>query len=154
MPNPALDEYLRLAKHVGCDDLDRRTQAAVLPEDERELARFWDGYPSSWPARGVFCLNPGGSFGAAKHWPTEHFADLARSIIDHLGRTVLVLCGPAEQEEARRIVHLAARERVVSFANFRTSIGLTKAAIRACRTPGDHRFRGRGTSLNRSAFPW
>jgi heptosyltransferase-2 len=131
VPNPVLDEYLRLAKQVGCDVADRTTQAAVLPGDDRELARFWKAYPSDWSARGVFCLNPGGAFGSAKHWPTESFADLARSIVDHLGRTVLVLCGPAEREEARRIVHLASRERIVSFANFRTSVGLTKAAIRS-----------------------
>jgi heptosyltransferase II len=79
----------------------------------------------------VICLNPGGAFGSSKHWPTENFADLARRIVDHMGRTVLVLCGPAERDEARQIVHQAARDRVVSFAEFPTSIGLTKAAIRA-----------------------
>jgi heptosyltransferase-2 len=131
VPNPVLDEYLQLAKHLDCDVTNRATQAAVLPEDERELARFWRAYPSDWTARGVFCLNPGGAFGSAKHWPSENFADLARSIVDHLGRTVLVLCGPAEREEARRIVHMASRDRVVSFADFRTSVGLTKAAIRS-----------------------
>jgi heptosyltransferase-2 len=131
VPNPVLDEYLRLAQHLGCDVTDRRTEATVLPQDERELARFWKQYDPRWTADGVFCLNPGGAFGSAKHWPTENFADLARRIVDHLGRTVLVLCGPAEREEARQIAHQAARERVVSLANFPTSIGLTKAAIRA-----------------------
>jgi heptosyltransferase-2 len=131
VPNPVLDEYLRLAQHLGCDVTDRRTEAAVLPQDERELARFWNQYDPRWTADGVFCLNPGGAFGSAKHWPTENFADLARRIVDHLGRTVLVLCGPAEREEARQIAHQAARKRVVSFADFPTSIGLTKAAIRA-----------------------
>jgi heptosyltransferase-2 len=131
VPNPVLDEYLRLVSHLGCDVSDRSTQVGVLPADERELARFWSAHPADWPAKGVFCLNPGGAFGAAKHWPTESFADLARSIVDHLNRTVLVLCGPAERDEARRIVHLASRERVVSLADFRTSIGLTKAAIRS-----------------------
>jgi heptosyltransferase-2 len=131
VPNPVLDEYLRLAQHLGCDVTDRRTETAVLPRDEQELARFWKQYDPRWTADGVFCLNPGGAFGAAKHWPTENFADLARRIVDHLGRTVLVLCGPAEREEARQIAHQAARPRVVSFADFPTSIGLTKAAIRA-----------------------
>jgi heptosyltransferase-2 len=131
VPNPVLDEYLRLAKHLGCDVADRRTEAAVLPQDERELARFWKQYDPRWTANGVFCLNPGGAFGSAKHWPTENFADLARRIVDHLGRTVLVLCGPSERSEARQIAHLAARERVVSLADCPTSIGLTKAAIRA-----------------------
>ena len=131
MPNPVLDEYLRLTQHVGCDVSDRRTEAAVLPEDERALARFWSRFDPSWPAKGVFCLNPGGAFGSSKHWPVEYFADLARRMVDHLGRTVLVLCGPAEREQARQIAHQAARERVVSFADFPVSIGLTKAAIRS-----------------------
>jgi heptosyltransferase II len=131
VPNPVLDEYLRLAGHLGCDVSDRGTEAAVLPSDERELARFWKQYDPRWPADGVLCLNPGGAFGSSKHWPTENFADLARRIVDQLGRTVLVLCGPAERDEARQIVHQAARERVVSFADFSTSIGLTKAAVRA-----------------------
>jgi heptosyltransferase-2 len=34
LPNPVLDEYLRLAGHLGCDVSDRRTEAAILPSDE------------------------------------------------------------------------------------------------------------------------
>jgi heptosyltransferase II len=61
----------------------------------------------------------------------EKFADLARRIVDNLRRTVLVLCGPAEREEAGQIVQQAGRKRVVSFADFPTNVGLSKAAIRA-----------------------
>lgn len=131
VPNPVIDEYLRLAEHLGCDTSDLRTEAFVSSHDERELARFWKQFDPRLTAKGVICLNPGGAFGSSKHWPTEYFADLARRIVDHLGRTVLVLCGPAERDEARQIVHQAARERVVSLADFPTSIGLTKAAVRA-----------------------
>jgi heptosyltransferase II len=131
LPNPVLDEYLRLAGHLGSDVSDRRTETAVVPHNEHELARFWKQFDPRWRADGVLCLNPGGAFGSSKHWPTENFADLARRIVDRLGRTVLVLCGPAERDEARQIVYLAARDRVVSFADFPTSIGLTKAAIRS-----------------------
>lgn len=130
-PNPVLDEYLRLAEYLGCESSSRGTEAAVLPEDERELDRFWKQFDPRLTADGVICLNPGGAFGSSKHWPTESFADLARRVVDDLGRTVLVLCGPAERTEARQIVRQAARERVVSLADFPASIGLTKAAIRA-----------------------
>ena len=130
-PNPVLDEFSRLAAHVGCSVAQRRTEAAVLPENEQALARFWSQYDPRWLMAGVCCLNPGGAFGAAKHWPTEYFADLARRIVDHSGRTVLVLCGPAEREQARRIADESKRPHVVSFADFPTSIGLTKAAIRS-----------------------
>jgi len=131
VPNPVLGEYLRLAEHLGCDISDHRTEARVLPHHERELARFWKQFDPRFTADGVICLNPGGAFGSSKHWPTENFADLARRIVDQLGRTVLVLCGPAERDEARQIVHQSGRKRVVSFADFPTSIGLTKAAVRA-----------------------
>ncbi len=107
VPNPVLDEYLRLAERLGCDISDHRTEACVLPHDDRELARFWKQFDPRFTADGVICLNPGGAFGSSKHWPTENFADLARRIVDHLGRTVLVLCGPAERDEARQIVHQA-----------------------------------------------
>ena len=85
VPNPVLDEYLRLAGHLGCDIPNRQTEAAVLPHDEQELARFWKQYDPRFAADGVVCLNPGGAFGSSKHWPTENFADLARRIVDQSG---------------------------------------------------------------------
>jgi heptosyltransferase-2 len=131
VPHPVLDEYLRLAAHLGCDASDRRTEIAVSAEDQRQLEAFWSRHDPGWRQQGVVCLNPGGAFGSSKHWPTENFADLARRIVDHLGRSVLVLCGPAERDEARQIVRLAGRPRVLSLADGPPGIGLTKAAVRS-----------------------
>jgi heptosyltransferase-2 len=75
-------------------------------------------------------LNPGGAFGAAKHWPAEHFAVLARELVDRRGGGVLVLCGPSERDMARRIVALANRPAVYSLSDYPLSIGLTKACVR------------------------
>ncbi len=75
-------------------------------------------------------MNTGGAFGPAKNWPTGHFADLARRLVDESGVTVLVVCGPGERENARAIVAAADRERVVSLADQPLGIGLTKASIR------------------------
>lgn len=135
-PHPALDEYLRLAAHLGCTNLSHRMELATTPEDERRFQAFcerrlatkWCLTPSC--DSNYVCLNPGGAFGAAKHWPSESFAALARRIVDVLDRNVLVLCGPAERGIAREIVNRAERERVVSFADEELSIGLTKAAVR------------------------
>ena len=55
----------------------------------------------------MICLNPGAAFGAAKHWPADYFAALARDLADRRGCGVLVLCGPAERELARQIAALA-----------------------------------------------
>jgi len=130
-PNPVIDEYLRLAERLGCDQRSRRMELATLDEDERRLDEFWTTHPGHVRTNGVVCLNPGGAFGAAKHWPAEHFGKLAKQIVAKLGRTVLVLCGPSEREIARDIVRHADDDRVVSLADAPLSIGLTKAAVRS-----------------------
>jgi heptosyltransferase II len=83
--------------------------------------------------RDYVCRNPGGAFGAAKHWPTASFAALARTIADKRDKSVLVLCGPAERDESREIVRQADHPLVDSLAEIPLSIGLTKAAVRHTR---------------------
>ncbi|NOX53216.1 MAG: lipopolysaccharide heptosyltransferase II [Planctomycetes bacterium] len=131
-PRPVLDEYLRLAQAVGCTELSRTMELETTPEDEAILCRFWRQREPSLRSRRIVCLNPGGAYGAAKHWPSESFGELARRIACELSRTVLVLCGPAEQATARRIVQLADHPHVISLADTPPSIGLTKAAVRVC----------------------
>lgn len=130
IPHPVIDEYLRLAEHLGCTQLSRQMELATLAEDERQLDRFWNRQEPGLRECGVVCLNPGGAFGSAKHWPTASFARLGRRIADQLGRTVLVLCGPAEREVAREIVRQAGHRRVVSMADMPPGLGLTKAAVK------------------------
>lgn len=131
-PHPVIGEYLRLAAELGCKQLDRTMELTTSPDDERALERFWSRHPAQLRTRGVVCLNPGGAFGAAKHWPSEHFGALGRRIAEEHGRTVLVLCGPSERDEARQIVRHAAHPQVVSLSEEPPSLGLTKAAIRNC----------------------
>jgi heptosyltransferase II len=130
-PHPVIDEYLRLAAHLGCRHLSRNMELSTTTADEQRLEAFWRQQPGADDrARGVVCLNPGGAFGSAKHWPAASFGELARRIAGELEKRVLVLCGPAEKEVAGEIVERAAHPRVVSLANEALSIGLTKAAIR------------------------
>ena len=129
-PNPVIDEYLRLAGYLGCDSSSRRMELAVTQSDEQQLARFWNAQDERLPSRGVVSLNPGGAFGAAKHWPTESFAKLAQRLTREQGKTVLVLCGPAERDEAREIVQRADDPHVISLAEEAPSLGLTKAAVK------------------------
>jgi heptosyltransferase-2 len=127
-PHPVLDEYLRLAERLGCGSLQRTMSLAVSRTDRAALDAFWLQFPGEW-RRGVVCFNTGGAFGPAKNWPREYFAELAQRIVDRLGRTVLVVCGPAERDDARWIAAAAQRPQVLSLADVRPSIGLTKAAI-------------------------
>ncbi|MFN9267029.1 MAG: lipopolysaccharide heptosyltransferase II [Planctomycetaceae bacterium] len=132
-PYPVLDEYLRLAEAAGCPPLGREMELACLPTEREEFELFWrQSRGGRAPQSGIVCLNPGGAFGAAKHWPSRHFAELARRLVTRLDREVLVLCGPAERESAREIVRLADHPRVGSLAEAPVSLGLTKAAVAAC----------------------
>lgn len=129
-PHPAMGEYLRLAQQLGCDLLTHQMELATLPEDEHRLQQFWGMQSPELQQQDVICLNPGGAFGAAKHWPTESFGRLASRIAAELHKTVLVLCGPAERDEARSIVRHADHQLVTSLADVEPSIGLTKAAVK------------------------
>lgn len=129
-PHPVIDEYLRLAAHLGCANLSRNMELATLPADHARLDAFWSRRSPEARQRGVVCFNPGGAYGSSKHWPVKSFGDLARRVAEELGRTVLVLCGPAERDEARAIVARASHPRVLSLADEPPSLGIAKAAVR------------------------
>lgn len=126
----ALDCYLALAGALGCATERRPTELAVTPDEESEWQSYAATFDAELAALRTVVLNGGGAFGAAKHWPTEYFADLARRIVDQYDWKVLVLCGPAERETAREIVRQADRSRVLSLAECELSLGLSKAAVR------------------------
>ncbi|MFO1021411.1 MAG: lipopolysaccharide heptosyltransferase II [Planctomycetales bacterium] len=129
IPHPTLDDYLLLAQAVGCQDISRDIQLATLPYEEEQLEDFWDRHPGL-PHKGVVTLNVGGAFGSAKHWPVTSASLLARRMATELDKTVLVLCGPAEREQASQIAQLANHPQVVSLAEESLSLGLIKAAVK------------------------
>jgi heptosyltransferase-2 len=101
-PSPVLDAYNRLAEAAGCPAPGRRMELFTTPADEQAADRVWRSAGLDRYAE-VVCLNPGGAFGSAKHWPAEYFAAFARDLAERRGAGVLVLCGPAERESARAI---------------------------------------------------
>ena len=132
LPTPAIDAYLQLAYAVGAEWESPRIELATMPADEAAADAAWKtlGLP---PGDQVVVLNSGGAYGAAKVWPSEYYAELARRIAVEQGLSVLVACGPSERAAARRIVELADHPSVVSLAEEPMSIGLTKACIRRSR---------------------
>jgi len=128
-PSPVIDSYNLLAQAAGCANPGYRMELFTTARDEAAAETVWrKGRLASNPE--VVCLNPGAAFGAAKHWSTEYFAHLAQELVDRRGSGVLVLCGPAERDLARRLAALARREAVVTLAEEPLSLGLTKACVR------------------------
>lgn len=127
-----IDSYLNVAYAAGCGIEPPRLELATTVEDEAAADAVWRvlGLPVN---DRVVVINSGGAFGAAKHWPAEHFAALARQLAHEQDLHVLVNCGPSERDIARTIVNRAADRRVVSLADFDVPLGLTKACIRRSR---------------------
>ena len=132
IPTPVLNDYLRLTYAVGCLPESPRLELATTADDRRAAELAWQRLAIP-PGAQVVVFNSGGAYGAAKHWPTEYFSELARRIVRDTPHYVLVLCGPNERSIAREIVRQADHPRVVSLADEPGSIGLSKACVeRAC----------------------
>jgi heptosyltransferase-2 len=127
-PAPVLDYYLQTAYALGCPPESPRVELALTERDEAAADSAWQalGIPDG---RKVVVLNSGGAFGAAKLWPNEYFANLARRISAEIDRHVLVICGPSERQVALDIVRRAEDPRVVGLAEQPLSIGLSKACV-------------------------
>lgn len=128
MPSPAIDAFNRLAQRAGARDQGHKMELATTAEDEKAADALW--HADGLLGHEVVCLNPGAAFGSAKYWPVESFGALARLLVDGRACRVLVLCGPGEEEMARRIVRGSARNGVGTLAGRRLSLGLTKACVR------------------------
>jgi heptosyltransferase-2 len=135
---PILDAYNRLAEHVGCARPGRHLELFTTPADEAAADRVWHRSGLSLRHE-VVCLNPGAAFGAAKHWPADYFATLARDLARQRGSGVLVLCGPAEADLARGIAVRAGHPAVHALSDLTApaaaggpclGLGLTKACVR------------------------
>jgi heptosyltransferase-2 len=129
VPHPVLDEYLRLAAQLGCQADSRQMRLAITPAEQAVWDRFVERHARALGTRPIVCFNTGGAFGPAKMWPRASFAELARKLVDAHPAAVVVLCGPAEREDARWIVAAADHPQVLTVADEPLSIGLTKAAI-------------------------
>jgi heptosyltransferase-2 len=132
-PAPTVSAYLQLAEFAGCAREEPVLELAMTDDDERRADEVWQQLELPTGER-VVVFNSGGAYGAAKHWPAEHFAELARRLAQKDQFHVLVNCGPSEREIAREIVARAKDDRVVSLADFESlPFGLTKACIRRSR---------------------
>jgi heptosyltransferase-2 len=132
---PTIEGYLRLCAAAGCAPESPRLELGTTLADERAADMVWKRLRLP-PGDRVVVLNTGGAYGAAKIWPAEHFAELAKRIVSRRGEDlwVLVNCGPAEREIARDIVSQSDSPRVVGLAGSeQLPIGLTKACVRRSR---------------------
>jgi heptosyltransferase-2 len=131
VPWPVIEDYNRLVEYLGCPSAGFRMGLFTTAADEAAAESVWQQAGLAKSPE-VICLNPGAAFGSAKHWPADYFATLARDLADRRGSGVLLLCGPAERDLARRIAALANRPGIHALSDHPLSLGLTKACVRRC----------------------
>ena len=126
---PAIDYYLNIAKHLGCDTSDRRMQLFVS-ESERELARsLYSKIGFDWGSETVV-FNTSSAAAASKLWPVGHASRAAKELASKHGTQVIVHCGPADRERANAIAFGANHPLVKSMGlEDDIPIGLSKAII-------------------------
>jgi len=131
-PRSAVDHYLDVVGILDCDTTSKRPRLATLPDERAAAAAIWRqfGWSEDQP---VIVLNTGGAYGAAKGWPAEYFAELARRLIATGDIRILLLCGPSERETVRGICQRVGDRRVASLAERELSIGLSKACVQRSR---------------------
>ena len=129
---PMVESYLTLARAIGCPEESPQLELAVTAGEREQAARVWRDLGLRNDGR-VVALNSTGAFGAAKLWPAEHCAALARQTVQQLDHDVLVLCGPGERDAARQIAAQSGSPRVFSLAAQTVRLGLTKGCLARCR---------------------
>lgn len=129
-PMPVVEYYLELSRYLGCPDSGTHLELETTPSDESQADDCFDRLGLS-DAQPLIVFNTGGAFGPAKNWPVGHFAALAARLLESIPTArIVVICGPAEADNARRIVELTGDPGVVTPAGGPLSVGLSKAIVR------------------------
>lgn len=130
-PVSAVDYYLQLLCAMDVEVKSRQPELYTTAQGELAADRVWHQF--DWTAESsVIALNTGGAYGAAKHWPNEHSAQLAFQLAND-GHQVLVMCGPQEVHVAREIAERAQHPSVHSMADQDLSLEASKACLRRSR---------------------
>lgn len=128
-PSPVIDSYNQLAVAAGTSDPGHAMKLFTTVKDQHHANQVWQKFNLKEP---VVAMNPGAAFGAAKHWPIEHFASLAKRLVQVKKCNVLVMCGPSlsERQMARQIVDESQCNQVYSLAEENVNLGLLKACVK------------------------
>jgi heptosyltransferase-2 len=128
LPVPMTRYYNAIARYLGCREVASGLELRTTPEEEaavdivfREAAVRAD--------QPVVVLNPGASYGPAKCWLPERYAETADRLIERQGVAVIITCGPKETEVARSVAR-SMKHKVHVLDNPVLKLGASKALIR------------------------
>lgn len=125
-----VDYYLEMVQALGCVAVHREMnlRAKINFSDARDVLRKF--LPES-TQKDVIGIAPGATYGAAKRWFPDRFAEVADKIAGRFGTQGIILGGKADRETAREVQEKAKVELInlAGKTNLREAIYL----ISACR---------------------
>ncbi|MDY7010756.1 MAG: lipopolysaccharide heptosyltransferase II [Planctomycetota bacterium] len=126
---PAIDYYLAIAEHLGCDAGEKRMELAVADADATSAEELLNesGADRTKP---IVLLNPGASYGTSKIYPSARFAAVADGLIEGCGAQIVINAGPDEKPIAEAVEGAMKHQPLLNLARVVNSLGLLKAMVR------------------------
>jgi len=132
VPEPMVETYLAISDALGCVNESSQLELTMTAADQQSADMVFKNLGLRRDGR-LILLNCSGAYGAAKLWPVEYFAQLARRIVTECDHDVLVMCGPKERTIANEIIKLSGSPGAFSMAHQPLDLGTAKACIRRGR---------------------
>ncbi|UCD28737.1 MAG: lipopolysaccharide heptosyltransferase II [Planctomycetota bacterium] len=129
LPMPMVDYYNAVAKYLGCRDCSQEMELHTTPEEE-STAQQAIKYAAVRVDQPIVVLNPGASFGSAKCWPAERFAEVGDKLVTGFKAAIFVSCAPNEIDIAQKVADNM-RQPVTVLNKPVMKLGPSKALIRS-----------------------
>jgi heptosyltransferase-2 len=100
-----IDYYLEMVKALGCVPIDREMhlEAKINPLDAQDILREF--IPDT--EKKIIGIAPGATYGPAKRWLSDRFAEVADKLNEHLSSQAILLGGKADWKVAQEVQRLA-----------------------------------------------
>ena len=127
---PMVEYYGRIAMALGCAPPGDRLELSTEPHSDRFVHTRLESLGIAG-RRPLVVVNPGANYGSAKQWPAERFAAVGDRLLEHDGASVIITCGPGEEELARAVAKGMKRQAFV-LDQPRGTLSQLKSLIKRC----------------------
>ncbi len=125
-----LEEYLDILRHLGLKIRSKELFFEVPSKAQRKIERLIKKRDKGG-SRPIIGLCPGASFGKAKAWPPERFAQVAEYLVRKYSANVAVFSGKGETENAKKILQGLKNDVILSLGG-NLSVKESAALIEKC----------------------